>query len=271
MTDQTAIKPLSFNPETKLPFRPLAMPSAPAPEAPVHPPVVNPPIANTVVNPPINPPINPPNTPKSISPSNVSLPSSTNVNHSQPPTNPNPGNPPNPGYAPSVPISVYREVIAELQATRAMLDSLHNQNQQLVIQNQQFRQGIERFSQAASQLRQLLDANPEIGWPIASSQAPSSLPYLPDLPTGTPQPSITYRKSAGTPQPVIHLTSNPAKPTDLSPEYFIEQPDHHPHAAGDAERSVDVTGWWLALTLGLIISIAFGAGFLIVPSLLRGR
>jgi len=38
-----------------------------------------------------------------------------------------------------------------------------------------------------------------------------------------------------------------------------------------SERHVDVTGWWLALTLGLIVSIAFGAGFLIVPSLLRGR
>ncbi len=254
MTDQTAIKPLSFNPESKLPFRPLAMPFAPAPaidasfQVPVHP-------------------------PESLSPPNTSIPSSTNVNHSQPPNNPtpNPGNSPSPGYAPSVPISVYREVIAELQATRAMLDSLHNQNQQLVIQNQQFRQGIERFSHAASQLRQLLDANPEIGWPIASNQAPSSLPYLPEVSTVTPQVPSTYRKPAGTAQPVIHLASNSPKAADLSPEYFTEHPENLSYAAGEGERSVDVTGWWLALTLGLIISIAFGAGFLIVPSLLRGR
>ncbi len=45
-------------------------------------------------------------------------------------------------YSPSVPISVYRELAAELQAAEALLDSLNAQNQHLAKHNQKLRQEI---------------------------------------------------------------------------------------------------------------------------------
>ncbi|NET39889.1 MAG: hypothetical protein F6K19_49375 [Cyanothece sp. SIO1E1] len=62
-------------------------------------------------------------------------------------------------YAPAVPISVYRELAEELQATKSMLESVNGQNQQLAKQNQQLRQEIEKVVQSALQLRQMADAN----------------------------------------------------------------------------------------------------------------
>ena len=44
---------------------------------------------------------------------------------------------------PSVPLSVYRELVKELQATQARAESLEAQNQQLVKSNRQLRQEIE--------------------------------------------------------------------------------------------------------------------------------
>lgn len=55
-------------------------------------------------------------------------------------------------YAPSVPISVYRELATELKTTQSTLDSLTQQNQQLLRQNQLLRNEIHRFVEAAEQL-----------------------------------------------------------------------------------------------------------------------
>jgi len=56
----------------------------------------------------------------------------------------------------SVPISVYRELAAELQTAEAMLDSLNAQNQQLVQQNQHLRQEIEKVVQSALHMQQVV-------------------------------------------------------------------------------------------------------------------
>ena len=57
---------------------------------------------------------------------------STAPNYSQPPTN----------YPPSVPLYVYRELTAELQAIQSKLDVVTNHNQKLAQENQQLRQEI---------------------------------------------------------------------------------------------------------------------------------
>ncbi len=74
--------------------------------------------------------------------------------------------------SPSVPLSVYRELAAELQATRVMLDSLHEQNQQLTYQNQnlthqnqQLQGEIVKVAKATLQMQQVAQAfvsHPEI-------------------------------------------------------------------------------------------------------------
>ena len=56
----------------------------------------------------------------------------------------------------SVPISVYRELSAELQATQAMMDSLHGQNQHLRKQNVHLQQEVDSIVQAAQQMQHVV-------------------------------------------------------------------------------------------------------------------
>ena len=55
-------------------------------------------------------------------------------------------------HTPSVPISVYRELAAELQSTKATVDTLKVRNEQLIQQNRQLRQEIQNFVQFSMQL-----------------------------------------------------------------------------------------------------------------------
>jgi len=82
-------------------------------------------------------------------------------------------------YAPSVPMSVYRELATELRANKAVIDSLNSRNQQLMEQNQRLRQEIHNVVQATLSLGQFAGvarkANPD-GFPNAI--APDTLSRL---------------------------------------------------------------------------------------------
>jgi hypothetical protein len=80
--------------------------------------------------------------------------------------------------AASVPISVYRQLAAELQATQAMLDSVQLKNDQLTQQNQQLRDEIGQVAAAAQKLHQM--ANPIVApvWGNVSTPA-SAKPAAP--------------------------------------------------------------------------------------------
>ncbi len=58
-------------------------------------------------------------------------------------------------YAPSVPMTVYRELAAELRANQAVIDSLNSRNQQLLQQNQMLKQEIHNVVQATLSLGQV--------------------------------------------------------------------------------------------------------------------
>jgi len=55
-------------------------------------------------------------------------------------------------YAPSVPMTVYRELAAELRANKAVIDSLNSRNQQLLQQNQMLKHEIHSVVQATFNL-----------------------------------------------------------------------------------------------------------------------
>jgi cell division protein FtsB len=59
-------------------------------------------------------------------------------------------------YSASVPISVYRELAAELQSAQATIDSLKAQNQNLVKQNHQLQQQVDKVVQSAQHLQQIV-------------------------------------------------------------------------------------------------------------------
>ncbi|WP_199315313.1 hypothetical protein [Aerosakkonema funiforme] len=184
-------------------------------------------------------------------------------------------------YSPSVPISLYRELAAELQATKVMLDSLNNQNQQLSQHNQQLRREIEKVVHAALHLQQTADTSTTVGW----SQIPHSYPEThPEL---RPEPTRPIQEAR--PMPRRRSSVPPATPSasavdtanifaDMEPavspfqeKMVIEQPEVRPRRRSQPEKSSEVNGWWLTLAIVMIVVTAFGAGYLIMRPLLPKR
>ncbi|MBW4522707.1 MAG: hypothetical protein KME16_23940 [Scytolyngbya sp. HA4215-MV1] len=170
---------------------------------------------------------------------------------------------PSGGYSASVPISLYRQVAAELQATQALLDSLKVENQQLAQQNQQLRSAVEKVVQSALSLHQVAQS--------FQLTPPEPLPEAaqPDL---LPEPTDTTRRSAGSAakDQVAPFTFDPMRPAPIADELLTGQ-ESRPRRPPKPERSSDLAGWKLTLVVMLIIVTFFGLGFAIVSPLLRNR
>lgn len=194
-------------------------------------------------------------------------------------------------YSPSVPISLYREVTAELQSAQALLDSLKTHNQQLVEQNQQLRREVETVVQASIYLQQAVNSAQSVsqtGMPQMTPvkkfnltvEAPrlASLPFPADysLPNDTPAPN------PAPPTVTVPFPIPPAEPTapsiddklpDKLPEkLFTEVPDEtHYRLRSQPKTASDLSGLWLAIAIFLIVIAAFGAGYLVVRPLLMKK
>jgi hypothetical protein len=183
------------------------------------------------------------------------------------------------GYSPSVPMSVYRELAAELKATKALVESVTNQNQQLIQQNQVLRQEMLRFAEAADQMRQAIE--PAAALAIT---APVDLSSFQLEPQALERPERTERspgrraerpeESSAGPNPGRSAKVKPAASAKRSaapkPVLFSEQRPERLRQAGSASSAQEMSGLWLATTILLIVVSAFGAGFLIMKPLLGG-
>jgi hypothetical protein len=173
-------------------------------------------------------------------------------------------NSPSNHYSPSVPISVYRELAAELSSTRTQMETYKFQNQQLVEQNQKLRLEIERVVQSTLHLRQVAD-----GYTVARSQMDYPVDY------GMPKaPSHPMPQAMSEVVPKPRPSGNKATPSDRhdgsDPVLFTEQPAPQPQRSPGRDGK-DLNGWMLALIIGLIVVTAFGTGFLLVRPLLSNR
>ncbi|MBE9155935.1 hypothetical protein IQ265_03680 [Nodosilinea sp. LEGE 06152] len=205
--------------------------------------------------------------------------------------------------APSVPISVYRELATELRATQAMVDSLNQQNQQLTQQNQVLRQEMIRFADSAARLKQAIEVSQPQPLDMASggrspleshfsaeAQAmapayPMALPSMPDDDEATA--SLPERLSESVGEGVSTLASQitqivkkpkakksskkpPQRPQAGVPQRLYTEERLDPNRPGQlSQRPSDLSGLWLAATILLIVISAFGAGFLIMKPLLN--
>jgi len=184
-------------------------------------------------------------------------------------------------YRASVPIYVYRELAAELQATQAMMDSLNAQNQQLVQQNQQLRQEVAKVLQSTENLQKVftsLDSANQVG-EISSSRAvrqPEPRP-IPPTPTTPPTPTAPKPRAAAS-FPPDDLPPPRQQPPRQQPEpsrspyretLVIEQEEPRSRHTTQSEGVSEVSGWWLIVAILLIVLTAFGTGFLIVRPLLN--
>lgn len=171
-------------------------------------------------------------------------------------------------YCPSVPISVYRELAAELQAAQAMLDTLKAQNQQLVKQNHQLRQEVEKVVHSAQHLQQIVGSFGMEG----RVEAPHSRPAMQSEPRSVaPNPSSRSSGSvAGVefPPPPQHLESDTSP---YSQTLIIEQEETRSRRHSHSEGVSDVSGWMLVVAILLIVLTAFGTGFWLVRPLLTNN
>lgn len=171
---------------------------------------------------------------------------------------------------PSVPLSVYRELAAELQATRAMVDSLNAKNQELTLHNQKIRQEVSRFVQSAINLRSLVEpTQPTIRQPRAINH-PQAQAFA------QAKANARHPEAPHTATPSLEETSAAAsiaaqlRTPDMQPTYeqlFTEEQEN-PHRPERTQPKRDLGGLWLTLTVVLIMVTAFGAGFIIVRPLL---
>jgi hypothetical protein len=171
-------------------------------------------------------------------------------------------------YSASVPISVYRELAAELHAAQAMLESLKSQNQQLVKQNQQLRQEVEKVVQSAQHLQQIVGSFGSVG----GVERPQSRPFMPPEPHPVPPPTPP-RPTASAPAVEFPPPRQDPEP-DFSPyneTLVIEQEEPRSRHSSHSEGFPDVSGWLLVTAILLIVLTAFGTGFLIVRPLLKNN
>ncbi|MBD2576282.1 hypothetical protein [Oscillatoria sp. FACHB-1406] len=135
----------------------------------------------------------------------------------------------------SVPISVYRELANELQAAEERLNTLKDENQQLLQQNRRLRQEATRLFVSAQQLQQLVTSSDEYGKP---------LPVISPVRLEEPADLTPHSQS-------------------VSPENWVmeveEKASYRPSAA---KGSSEISGWVLATAVGLIVLTALGLGFL---------
>lgn len=169
----------------------------------------------------------------------------------------------------SVPISIYRELAAELQATRVMLESLNNQNQQLYEQNQQLRREIEKVVHSALYLKQVADASTpgirqaDFIHPEMRSES-VDISYLRQL-NKRSQPN----KAVDSPIMGVEAFDDGEPILPIFQEKLVtEQVQGRYRRNSHLDRNSEINGWWLTLAIVLIVVTAFGAGYLFMRPLL---
>lgn len=207
---------------------------------------------------------------------------STASKYSQPPTN----------YPPSVPLYVYRELTAELEAIQSKLDVVTNHNQKLAQENQQLRQEITKVIESCLELQRLVDAS-----------APSS--------PVAPEPNKRVKSSTQIQPPVsnnheVRYTNKPkvkaapprqeTKPQKKAVIKNTHSQNHHQGAALSGtninatgsqrvfieEKKVrfsrptisntkELSGWNLLITIVLIMITGFATGYVVVRPLFQNH
>lgn len=210
----------------------------------------------------------------------------------------------NQNYSPSVPLSVYRDLAAELQAAQAKINALTAQNQQIVQENQLLRQEIAKAVQSVLHLQNLLDTssqsksqyfpqtqvadagvtNPSVGSKQKTTEEPQKFAQSREF-VGTPTGGSKHVATSSSRQKVNHTSKPPAKKPQPQPQHphprsavvYTEMEFHGsmPEPVLIEEQEVitystsepepeRMNGWWFFFAIVLIIILGFGAGYLVV-------
>lgn len=149
-------------------------------------------------------------------------------------------------YSSAVPLSVYKELAAQLHAAETRLNLVNAENQALVKQNQQLRQEVEKAVNSVLHLQQRVNAT-----------------VMVDRYTTTEARS----KHRGT--KAYDVSSLP--PKNKSPKLYTEQEQGRYRRHVSSANATEMNGWGLAIAILTIMTFAFGTGYLIVRPLMSGR
>ncbi|MBD2529186.1 hypothetical protein H6G97_06220 [Nostoc flagelliforme FACHB-838] len=177
-------------------------------------------------------------------------------------------------YPPSVPLSVYKELSTELQAAQVRLNALTTQNQQLAQENQLLRQEITKVVESFSHLQNFVDSHATFNYHQAT-QASSEVKVTAKQPViqARPRQQVSRSHPSVVPKAPSEKSrrqgfSTPAMEMNFSiPEpVFIEeqQVSYYSNTEPDAKG---INGWWLIITILLIMLTAFSAGYFVVRPL----
>ncbi len=164
-------------------------------------------------------------------------------------------------YSPSVPISLYREVTAELQASRATVEALKAQSQQLAKQNNYLRQEVEKAALTTLHLRQVVSNLPPINMDLPQ------IPQVEVIPLEARFSTPPAARPSAPPSPKSYQVESP-EPPFLSDDLVFEQESQPRRLTQRDKRPTELSGWWLGIIIVMIVVTAFGTGFLIVRPLL---
>lgn len=181
----------------------------------------------------------------------------------------------NNSYRASVPISVYRELAAELEAAQTMLGFLNTQNQQLTKQNQQLRQEVEKVVGSALHMQQVATSFQPTGNNEFYYAPPEPQPQVLTEVRIEPSPTPTVRRSrpaVSVPPVEVPPPAPKAEPAPVvSEKLYTEQEEGRNRRPSHPESASDVNGMWLVTAIFLIVLTAFGVGFLVVRPFLNSR
>ncbi|MCC5629263.1 hypothetical protein LC613_14760 [Nostoc sphaeroides CHAB 2801] len=174
-------------------------------------------------------------------------------------------------YPPSVPLSVYRELSTELQAAQVKLQALTTKNQELAQENQLLRQEITKVVESFSHLQKFVDSHttpsyhqvPQASGGVKNAAMPpaqarprqqvSRPPVIPKTP-----PEKSHRQDFST--PVMEMNFSIPEPVFIEEQQVSYYSTTEPDAKG-------LNGWWLIITILLIMLTAFSAGYFVVRPL----
>jgi hypothetical protein len=189
--------------------------------------------------------------------------------HRHPPKPPTTKTPP-----PSVPLYVYRELATELKSTQAKMDALTAHNQQLQQENELLRQEITKVAQSFIHLQKLVDSHPQPSSPknVQPNHEVKSSAKQPVTEVRPPQKPPLQRSPVVKEAPTSknHNSSFSVPVEDINypmPEtIYIEEQEVRYYSPTETKVK-EFSGWWLAITILLIMLTAFGAGYFIVRPL----
>ena len=192
--------------------------------------------------------------------------------------------------SPAVPLSVYRELAAELQATQAMLDSLNAQNRQLRKSNQHMQLELDQIIESAQKMQQIstpahqatqqqvaqeLQGQPKVQKKQRGGRSKSQRQGRPIQPMSPEPPTQGSRPSA---HPAAHPAAQAVSQPPLSDREAAVQTLNKMLTERDTSRTRpklsgdrgELSTWWLMAMVLFIVITAFGTGFMLVRPFLNG-